>query len=117
MVPDESALITVSGEQRGRLPKWGRARDSDTEETCYAPMCTMVEDDNYGVDSDETGRYVELGFTAEVPQVVLYEQLHMMIDTDQVTTMRVYVTTAAKRAVVVKENDLPAKADIQANLE
>eukprot|EP00959_Pyramimonas_sp_CCMP1952_P405077 8490086-Pyramimonas_sp.AAC.1 len=60
MVPDQSVLISVADEQRGRLPKWGRTRDADTEETYYAPMCTMVKDDSYGLDSDETGRYVEL---------------------------------------------------------
>eukprot|EP00959_Pyramimonas_sp_CCMP1952_P189448 3962912-Pyramimonas_sp.AAC.1 len=66
MVPDQSVLITVADEQRGHQPKCGRTRDSDTEETYYVPMCTMVEDDNYGLDSDEIGRYVELCFTAEV---------------------------------------------------
>eukprot|EP00959_Pyramimonas_sp_CCMP1952_P203397 4253497-Pyramimonas_sp.AAC.1 len=60
MVPDQSALITVASEQRGHLPQWGRTHDSDTEETYYAPLCTMVEDDSYGLDSDESGRYVEL---------------------------------------------------------
>eukprot|EP00959_Pyramimonas_sp_CCMP1952_P134704 2819032-Pyramimonas_sp.AAC.1 len=53
MVPDQSVLITVADEQLGHLPKWGRTNDSDTEETYYAPMCTMVEDHSYGVDSDE----------------------------------------------------------------
>eukprot|EP00959_Pyramimonas_sp_CCMP1952_P340636 7134426-Pyramimonas_sp.AAC.1 len=32
MVPGQSALITVADEQWGHLPKWGRTRDSDTEE-------------------------------------------------------------------------------------
>eukprot|EP00959_Pyramimonas_sp_CCMP1952_P386100 8091871-Pyramimonas_sp.AAC.1 len=39
----------------------------------------------------------------------------MILDADRATTMRVYVTAAAKRAVVVKEDDLLAKSDIQAN--
>eukprot|EP00959_Pyramimonas_sp_CCMP1952_P015420 326698-Pyramimonas_sp.AAC.1 len=33
MVPDQSVLIFVADEQRGHLPKWGRTRDPDTEET------------------------------------------------------------------------------------
>eukprot|EP00959_Pyramimonas_sp_CCMP1952_P249496 5215561-Pyramimonas_sp.AAC.1 len=44
MVPDQSVLITVADEQRGHLPKWGRTRDSDTEETYHFPMRSMVED-------------------------------------------------------------------------
>eukprot|EP00959_Pyramimonas_sp_CCMP1952_P087174 1823919-Pyramimonas_sp.AAC.1 len=60
MIPDQNVLITVADEQRGHLPKWGRTRDSDTEETYYVPMCTMVEGDNCGLDSDENGRSVEL---------------------------------------------------------
>eukprot|EP00959_Pyramimonas_sp_CCMP1952_P364786 7639192-Pyramimonas_sp.AAC.1 len=83
MVPDQSVLITVADDQRGRLPKWGRARDSDTEETYYVPMCTMVEGDTYGLDSDEDGRYVELCFTAEMSKVVLSEQQHMLLDADR----------------------------------
>eukprot|EP00959_Pyramimonas_sp_CCMP1952_P274638 5741078-Pyramimonas_sp.AAC.1 len=35
MVPDHRVLITVAEEQRGTLPKWGRPRDSDTEETYH----------------------------------------------------------------------------------
>eukprot|EP00959_Pyramimonas_sp_CCMP1952_P338911 7097446-Pyramimonas_sp.AAC.1 len=66
MVLDQSVLITVADEQRGHLPKWGRTRDSVTEETYYAPICTVVEDDNYGLDSDENGQHVDLCFTAEV---------------------------------------------------
>eukprot|EP00959_Pyramimonas_sp_CCMP1952_P117048 2446721-Pyramimonas_sp.AAC.1 len=46
MVPDQSALITVADEQRGQLPKRGRTRDPDTEETYYAPLCSMIEDDS-----------------------------------------------------------------------
>ena len=39
----------------------------------------------------------------------------MILDVDRVTTVLVYVTAAAKRAAVAKEDDLLAKADIQAN--
>eukprot|EP00959_Pyramimonas_sp_CCMP1952_P050021 1045554-Pyramimonas_sp.AAC.1 len=99
MVPYQSALITVAGEQRGHRPKWGRTHDSDTEETCYAPMCTVVEDSSYGLDSDENGQYAELCFTAGMSKVVLSEQ-RMILDAGRATTMRVCVTAAAKRAVV-----------------
>eukprot|EP00959_Pyramimonas_sp_CCMP1952_P423080 8862509-Pyramimonas_sp.AAC.1 len=49
--------------------------------------------------------------------IVLSEQQRMLLDADQVTTLRVYVAAAAKRVVVVKEDDLLAKADIQATPE
>eukprot|EP00959_Pyramimonas_sp_CCMP1952_P125578 2625909-Pyramimonas_sp.AAC.1 len=77
----------------------------------------MVEDDSYGLDSGENGRYVELCFTTEMSKVVLSEQQHMLLDADRVTAMRVYSTAAAKRAAVVMEDDLLAKAGIQANPE
>eukprot|EP00959_Pyramimonas_sp_CCMP1952_P121195 2533964-Pyramimonas_sp.AAC.1 len=48
-------------------------------------------------------------------KLVLSEQQHVILDADRVTTMRVCVAAAAKRAVVVKEDDLLAKGDIQAN--
>eukprot|EP00959_Pyramimonas_sp_CCMP1952_P015225 322371-Pyramimonas_sp.AAC.1 len=48
---------------------------------------------------------------------VLSEYPHVILDTDQVATMQVYATAAAKRAVVVKEDDLLTQADIQANPE
>eukprot|EP00959_Pyramimonas_sp_CCMP1952_P175538 3668274-Pyramimonas_sp.AAC.1 len=66
MIPDKSALIIVAEEQRGHLPKLGHPRDSDIEETYHVPLCSMVEDGSYGLDSDENGQYVELCFTAEM---------------------------------------------------
>eukprot|EP00959_Pyramimonas_sp_CCMP1952_P428889 8982772-Pyramimonas_sp.AAC.1 len=46
--------------------------------------------------------------------VVLSEQQQRILDFDRVTTVRAWVTAAAKRTAVVKE-DLLTKADIQAN--
>eukprot|EP00959_Pyramimonas_sp_CCMP1952_P162386 3395113-Pyramimonas_sp.AAC.1 len=48
-------------------------------------------------------------------KVVLSEQQHMILEADRVTTMRVYVTASAERAAAVKEDDLLAKAGVQAN--
>ena len=48
-------------------------------------------------------------------KVVLSEQQRRLLGDKKVATMRVYVSAASKRAVVVKEDDLPAKAEIQAN--
>eukprot|EP00959_Pyramimonas_sp_CCMP1952_P273244 5711411-Pyramimonas_sp.AAC.1 len=48
-----------------------------------------------------------------MPKAVLSEERRRILDADRVTTVRVYVAAAAKRAVVVKEGDLLAKADVQ----
>eukprot|EP00959_Pyramimonas_sp_CCMP1952_P440539 9223458-Pyramimonas_sp.AAC.1 len=50
-------------------------------------------------------------------KVVLSEQQRKILDADRVTTMRVYVTAAARRTVVVKGDYLLAKAGVQANPE
>eukprot|EP00959_Pyramimonas_sp_CCMP1952_P165592 3461246-Pyramimonas_sp.AAC.1 len=80
-------------------------------------MSPMVEDCSYGLDSDGNGQHVELCPPAEMSQVVLPEKQRMILDADRATTMRVYVTAAAKRAVVVKEDALLAKAGVQPNPE
>eukprot|EP00959_Pyramimonas_sp_CCMP1952_P105928 2214756-Pyramimonas_sp.AAC.1 len=47
--------------------------------------------------------------------VALPEQQHRIFEADRVTTMRVYIAAAAKRAAIVKGDDLLAKSDTQAN--
>eukprot|EP00959_Pyramimonas_sp_CCMP1952_P337837 7074936-Pyramimonas_sp.AAC.1 len=47
--------------------------------------------------------------------VVLDQTQLAQLETDMVATMRVYVSSAAKRALVVKEDDLLTKADIAAH--
>ena len=93
----------------------GNSHGDDTEETFHVPLCSTDNDTSYGLDFDENGKYVELCFTADMSKVVLSEQQHKLLDVERVTTLRVYVSAAAKRAVVVKEDDLLTKADIQAN--
>eukprot|EP00959_Pyramimonas_sp_CCMP1952_P323441 6768332-Pyramimonas_sp.AAC.1 len=50
-------------------------------------------------------------------KLVLSEQQHRIFDADPATTMRVYIAAAAKRAAAVQEDDLLAKADVQASPE
>eukprot|EP00959_Pyramimonas_sp_CCMP1952_P464802 9487220-Pyramimonas_sp.AAC.1 len=88
MITDDSVLVTVAEEQRGRLPKWGYSRDPGTEETYHVPLCSTVEDHSHGLDSDENGQYVELCCAAEMSKVVLSEQQRRILDADRVTTMR-----------------------------
>eukprot|EP00959_Pyramimonas_sp_CCMP1952_P078131 1633340-Pyramimonas_sp.AAC.1 len=115
MMYDNSALVTVADEQCGHLPAWGNPQDISTTETHHAPVCSTGEDDSYGLDSDEQGQCVELCFAAEMSQIVLSEQRQRILDLYRVAEMRVHLTAAAERAAVVMEDDLLAKADIQAN--
>eukprot|EP00959_Pyramimonas_sp_CCMP1952_P032351 679116-Pyramimonas_sp.AAC.1 len=104
MIADNSALVTVVEEQRGHLPMWGHPRDSGITGADHVPVvCSTDEDDTYRLDSDDH---------ADMSKVVISEQRHRIFDFDRVTTMRVYVTAAASRAAVVKEDDLLTKADI-----
>eukprot|EP00959_Pyramimonas_sp_CCMP1952_P430792 9021957-Pyramimonas_sp.AAC.1 len=50
-------------------------------------------------------------------KVVLDQTQRAQLETDMVATMRVYAPSAAKRAVVVKEDDLLTKTDIAAHPE
>ena len=64
------------------------------------------------IDEDEIGKYVELCFTEEMSPVILDED-QTPLKPDEVTTIRVYVSANSKQAVVVKEDDLLPKQDIQ----
>ena len=64
------------------------------------------------VDVDEIGPYIELCFADHMSKVILEEDQYDDIYEGQVATLRVYVTAAAKRAVVVKEDDLLTKKEI-----
>ena len=110
MVPDQ--CVMVSSADPDDLP----LGDEPDQEVFYAmPLCSTEPDDEYQLDTDEHGEYVELCFTSDMaPTVLSLSQLDQLTQ-DSIATMRVYVSAAAKRAVVVKEDDLLTKADIQAN--
>eukprot|EP00959_Pyramimonas_sp_CCMP1952_P415645 8709045-Pyramimonas_sp.AAC.1 len=63
-------LVTVAGEQKGRLPTWGNPQDIDTTETYHVPRCSTDEDDSRGLNSGEHRQYVEFCFAADVPMIV-----------------------------------------------
>eukprot|EP00959_Pyramimonas_sp_CCMP1952_P325429 6811354-Pyramimonas_sp.AAC.1 len=48
-------------------------------------------------------------------KIVLDQTQLAQLEPNMVATMRVYVASAAKRAVVVKEDDLLTKADVAAH--
>eukprot|EP00974_Lingulodinium_polyedra_P072391 7006163-Lingulodinium_polyedra.AAC.1 len=50
------------------------------------------------IEEDEFGQYVELCCADEMPSIILQEDQHQQMQDDEVATLRVYVTDAAKRA-------------------
>ena len=69
--------------------------------------------ESYIIDKDEIGPFVELCFTPEMAQNVLSEQQFDSLKSDDVATMRVYISAESKRTVVVKEDDLLSKKDME----
>eukprot|EP00959_Pyramimonas_sp_CCMP1952_P059296 1238386-Pyramimonas_sp.AAC.1 len=115
MISDNGALVAVADEQQGRLPARDNPMSVSTTETYHVLLCSMDDDDSYGLDSGEHGQHMELCFTAEMSKVFLSEQQHWILDVDRAAATRAYVTAAAERAAVVKEDDLLTEADTQAN--
>ena len=126
--PDNTVLVTTASDDtqghlhigdstrtQGHLQTRGHPQQYDSDESYHVPLVSTGQGDTYGLDFDEHGYCVELLFTHNVAKTVLTEQQHRLLTDDRVSTMRVYVTAAAKRAVVVKEDDLLTKADVQAN--
>ena len=63
------------------------------------------------LDEDEHGKYIELDFSPDMSPIVLDEEQWNSMPPAHIATMRVYISAAAKRAVVVKEDDLLSKQD------
>eukprot|EP00959_Pyramimonas_sp_CCMP1952_P397318 8324875-Pyramimonas_sp.AAC.1 len=59
MNTDNRALATVADEQQGRLPTWNNPQSINAAETDHVPLCSADDDDIYGLDFDDPGRYVE----------------------------------------------------------
>eukprot|EP00959_Pyramimonas_sp_CCMP1952_P061551 1286289-Pyramimonas_sp.AAC.1 len=53
LITDNSALVKVVEELRGRLPAWCHPRDSDIERADHVPLCSTDVDHSYGLDSNE----------------------------------------------------------------
>ena len=98
------------------------------EESCqghsavYLDECEVslqTSDDNnishISPDCDEVGEYVELQFTPGMSPVILTKEQNHLIRPDQLATLRVYISANIKRAVVIKDDDLLTKKEIEAN--
>ena len=64
-------------------------------------------------DQDEYGPYIELCFADHMGPTIMDEKQREEATAEDIATLRIYVTEANKRAVVVKEDDLLAKQEMQ----
>ncbi len=67
------------------------------------------------VEIDELDQYVEVCFTSAMAPVILDEHQLSTLKPDEVATMRIYISANAKRAVVIKEDDLLTKKELLAH--
>eukprot|EP00959_Pyramimonas_sp_CCMP1952_P203762 4261271-Pyramimonas_sp.AAC.1 len=115
MLPDQCVLASASADEEDTVVSEMLGDELGLQEPCLFFLCSTTPDEGYSLDSDENGPYVELCFTPEMSKAVLDHTQLAQLETDMVATMRVYASSAAKRAVVVKEDDLLTKADIAAH--
>eukprot|EP00959_Pyramimonas_sp_CCMP1952_P033832 709961-Pyramimonas_sp.AAC.1 len=73
--------------------------EPEQQEPCLVSVCSTAPDQGYSLDSDEHGPYVDLCFTPEMSNIVLDQTQLAQLEPSMVATMRVYVSSAAKRAV------------------
>ena len=86
--------------------------DDDHDET-YVDMADYLDcdDEQINDDFDEHGQYVELYVDENLAPAILEEHQH--VGEGERATMRVYVSKELKRSVVVKEDDLLTKKELQ----
>merc|ERR1712086_862475 len=111
MMPENTLLFMARSDEQVQLEcDLPEQAILEPEDVCVAYHTDESDDTDYA-ESDEVGRYVELCFTKDMSSIILDEYQFNHMEADDVATMRVYVTADAKRAVVVKEDDLLSKKD------
>ncbi len=108
MQPEGTVLITTTDEN----PEDPGNRISETVQV------HLSDDDpgeDYPVEQDEIGEYVEMCFTTDMAPVILDEAQIANLKPGEIATLRVYISANTKRAVVVKEDDLLSKKEIEQN--
>ena len=102
MVPEGTVVITRGS---GNAP---------VDEDVLISLGSADTEHTATLDSDDIGEYIELCFTDGMAGVILAED--QFVGEGEVATMRVYMSSEANnRAVVVKEDDLLTKAEMQYN--
>eukprot|EP00959_Pyramimonas_sp_CCMP1952_P149978 3138321-Pyramimonas_sp.AAC.1 len=116
MLPDQCVLVSASVGEEDLLVSDTLGDEPEQQEFSFVSLCSTTPDEDYSLDSGEYRPCAELCFTPEVTKVVLDQIQLAQLEPSMVATMRVYVSLAAERAVVVKEDDLlTTKADIAAH--
>ena len=107
MMPEQTVLFTTeASEEQVEL-------GNELLENTDIYLSDMDADpDDYIIEEDDIGRYVELCFTSDMAPIILDEDQYRGIKPDELATMRVYITQNTKRAVVVKEDDLLSKQEL-----
>ena len=115
--PDPRVLEAVDGDEgeQGAPSDVSLGDEQDASESFAAPLCFTEVDGQCHHDDDELSKCIELCFASAMAKVVLPPVQLAAIAFNRDATLRVYVSAAAKRAVVVKEDDLLRAADIATN--
>ena len=80
-------------------------------DTHHAFLGSVVEESPLTLDTDQFGTYVELCVSDNMAPAILDECQDL--SPGEIATVRVYISDKVKRTVVVKEDDLLTKAEIQ----
>jgi len=104
MMPENTVLMTVQSEDAGY-----------DQETLYLPDMDSV-DETIGLEFDEIGTYIEICVDQDMAMMILEEEQWNGMTENDIATIRVYVSANAKKAVVVKEDDLLTKKDFTDNV-
>ena len=111
MQPEETILLTT-----GNCPEDDESPEDPGNRISETVQIHLTDDDpghEYPVEKDDIGEYVELCFTQDMAPIILDEVQLNNMRPGEIATMRVYISANTKRAVVVKEDDLLTKKDIE----
>ena len=122
MMPEDSILFMVNDdpdqELRGNVNPGPESLGDEHLEPCEISLLLADPDseDNH-IDTDDIGQYVELCFTPEMSATILDEEQLGNMRPQDIATMRVYISENTKRSVVVKEDDLLSKQDMNTHVK
>ena len=108
MVPDSSVLFTCNSMQ---------SDESDLEDRIVEDVFVSIDPDlaveGSSLEADDVGKCIDLDVTSEMPKLFLNED--QVLPEGHHAALRVYVTNAAKRVVVVKDDDIMTRKEIWDN--
>ena len=111
MMPEDTILVMATGDDDQEI----RGNTTLESEEIYISDLDGSSADDQSIEYDDTGAYVEICFSDDMAPVILGEDQHNKLQPDEIATLRVYISENTKRAVVVKEDDLLSKKELQAH--